>query len=56
MLEYLAQKIDRTALLDAAELIEVAVYQGFAQKRIRPQEFGGDMGTRAVTRELLTLI
>jgi len=56
MLEYLAQKIDRPALLDAAELIEVAVYQGFAQKRIRPQEFGGDMGTRAVTRELLTLL
>jgi 3-isopropylmalate dehydrogenase len=56
MLEYLAQKIDRPELLDAAELIEAAVYQGFAQKRIRPHEFGGDMGTRAVTRELLTLL
>jgi len=56
MLEYLAQKTDRPALLDAAGLIDAAVYQGFAQNRIRPLEFGGDMGTRAVTRELLTLL
>jgi 3-isopropylmalate dehydrogenase len=56
MLEYLAQKTDRPALLDAAGLIDAAVYQGFAQNRIRPYEFGGEMGTRAVTRELLTLL
>ena len=57
MLEYLAQKkINRPALLDAAGLIETAVYQGFVHNRIRPHEFGGDMGTRAVTRELLTLL
>ena len=56
MLEYLAQKIDRPALLDAAELIETAVSRGFAQNKIRPLEFGGDMGTRAVTNQLLALL
>ena len=56
MLEYLAQKLDRPELIDAAELVEAAVYRGFEQNRIRPVEFGGDMGTRAVTNELLRLL
>jgi 3-isopropylmalate dehydrogenase len=56
MLEYLARKADRPALADAAALIEAAVYRGFEQNRIRPLEFGGDMGTRAVTREVLALL
>jgi len=56
MLEYLAQKTGRPSLTDAAELIDAAVYHGFQQQRIRPLEFGGDMGTRAVTRELLALL
>jgi 3-isopropylmalate dehydrogenase len=56
MLEYLAQKTDRPALDDAAEVIESAVSRGFKGNRIRPLEFGGDMGTRAVTNELLDLL
>ena len=56
MLEYLSQKADRPGLCDAAMLIEAAVYRGFEQNRIRPHEFGGDMGTRSITRELLTLL
>ena len=56
MLEYLAHKTARPFLTDAAELIDSAVYRGFEQQRIRPLEFGGDMGTRAVTRELLALL
>ncbi len=56
MLEYLAEKTDRAALVDAAELIESAVSRGFEQNRIRPIEFGGDMGTKAVTTELLALL
>jgi 3-isopropylmalate dehydrogenase len=56
MLEYLAEKTDRPALLDAAELIESTVSRGFEQNRIRPLEFGGDMGTKAVTTELLALL
>jgi 3-isopropylmalate dehydrogenase len=56
MLEYLAQKTDRPNLADAAELIDSAVSSGFEENRIRPVEFGGDMGTLAVTRELLALL
>jgi len=56
MLEYLAQKTDRSALADAAALIDAAVLRGFEQNRIRPLEFGGDMGTRAVTKQVLSLL
>ena len=53
MLEYLGQKADRQGLLDAAQLIDSAVERGFQDNRLRPKEFGGDMGTRAITNELL---
>jgi 3-isopropylmalate dehydrogenase len=56
MLEYLAQKADEQTLLDAAQLIDTAVCDGFEQNRLRPIEFGGDMGTRAITAELLALL
>ena len=56
MLEYLAEKADEPTLLDAAQLIDAAVANGFAQNRLRPFEFGGDMGTRAITAELLDLL
>ena len=56
MLEYLADKTDAPALQDASQLIENAVSRGFAEARIHPLEFGGDMGTVAVTNELLSLI
>jgi 3-isopropylmalate dehydrogenase len=56
MLEYLADKADERSLRDAAGLINDAVNRGFAENRIRPVEFGGDMGTRAITEELLGLI
>ena len=53
LLDYLADKSGHKQLSDAAELIETAVTAGFAAKRIRPMEFGGDMGTDAVTREVI---
>jgi 3-isopropylmalate dehydrogenase len=56
MLDYLAERAGLTKLADAAELIEAAVEEGFAANRIRPMEFGGDMGTRAVTAELIELV
>jgi 3-isopropylmalate dehydrogenase len=56
MLEYLADKSDEPALQDASQLIENAVSRGFAEARIRPLEFGGDMGTVAVTNELLSIL
>lgn len=56
MLDYLADKSGNTALSDAATVIEDAVYAGFAAKTIRPMEFGGDMGTVAVTNEIISHI
>ena len=56
MLDYLAQKCDLTPYEKAAGLIEDAVANSFAANTLRPMEFGGDMGTRAVTREVLDQI
>lgn len=56
MLEYLADKTGESTLAEASRLIETAVSRGFSESQIRPIEFGGDMGTGAVTRELLALL
>ena len=54
MLDYLAEKSDQTEYAEAAVLIEEAVQNGFEQARINPMEFGGDMGTIAITNEVLS--
>lgn len=56
MLDYLSERSGSQALSDAAHLIEAAVERGFEANRLRPMEFGGDMGTDAVTRELADLV
>jgi 3-isopropylmalate dehydrogenase len=56
MLDYLADRSDLAAPAEAAQAIEQAVEAGFAARRLRPMEFGGDQGTRAVTAELVALI
>lgn len=56
MLDYLADRGGSTALRDGATLVEEAVEAGFVAKRLRPVEFGGDMGTRAMTAELIAII
>jgi 3-isopropylmalate dehydrogenase len=56
MLDYLADKSDQPHLAKAAELIDKAVDAGFSANRLRPMEFGGDMGTRAMTREVIDLV
>ena len=56
MLDYLADKTGQSAYATAASLIEDAVDRGFAANRLRPMEFGGDMGTQAVTQEVLSLL
>ena len=56
MLDYLAEKLDRPSLSSAAELIEAAVFRGFSENIIRPMEYGGDLGTRAVTNEIIKLV
>jgi len=56
MLDYLAEKLDVPQMAEAAALIEAAVDSGFHDNRLRPMEFGGDMGTLAVTKELVSRI
>jgi 3-isopropylmalate dehydrogenase len=56
MLDYLADKSGNEGYEDASLLIEDAVQAGFEQNRLRPMEFGGDMGTKAVTCEILSII
>ena len=53
MLDYLAERLGDERYADAAMLIEAAVERGFAGKLLRPIEFGGDMGTRAVAATVL---
>lgn len=56
MFDYLAEKTGTAAFEDAATLIENAVQTGFEDNALRPMEFGGDMGTKAVTTEVLARI
>ena len=56
MLEYLAEKTGNARFEQAAALIDGAVQAGFEKNALRPMEFGGDMGTRAVTRALLSSV
>ncbi len=53
MLDYLAENAGDGRHGEAAAIIERAVETGFRENRIRPMEFGGDMGTKAVTEEVL---
>ena len=56
MLDYLAEKLDNEAYAKASRLIDDTVESGFSANRIRPMEFAGDMGTIAVTNEILAQI
>lgn len=56
MLEYLAEKSGNQNFEDAANLINDAVEQGFRDNAVQPMEFGGGMGTNAVTREIVERI
>ena len=48
MLDYLADRSGNRAYADAARIVEGSVQAGFEANRLRPMEFGGDMGTSAV--------
>ena len=54
MLDYLADQTGIAAYADAGQIIESAVDQGFAANQLRPMEFGGDMGTKAMTEAVLS--
>lgn len=56
MLEYLAEKLAAPDYAAAGAMIDAAVEAGFAANSLRPMEFGGDMGTQAVTAEVIARI
>ena len=56
MLDYLGEKSGNQSLIDASMLIDRAVSNAFAKGRLRPMEFGGDQGTKALTKELLDVL
>ncbi|MYH89412.1 MAG: isocitrate/isopropylmalate dehydrogenase family protein [Gammaproteobacteria bacterium] len=56
MLDYLGERLTDSLLAEAAALIQDAVRRGFNENRLRPVEFGGDMGTGMVTDEVVSLL
>ena len=56
MLDYLGEKTGHQGFVDAGQKIEAAVDRGFAANALRPMEFGGDMGCRAMTRTVLSAL
>ncbi|MGC6536938.1 MAG: isocitrate/isopropylmalate dehydrogenase family protein [Candidatus Puniceispirillaceae bacterium] len=56
MADYIADKNDNQNWAKAGQVMEQAVDTGFAQNRLRPMEFGGDMGTKAITDELSQIL
>ena len=56
MLNWLSQRHNADALRDAARTLEAAIHRGYAEGVIRPAEYGGSDGTRAVGRKVIELI
>lgn len=56
MLDYLGEQSGDARMTDAASVIDDAVLAGFTANALRPMEFGGDMGTIAVTKEVIARI
>lgn len=56
MLEWLGERHGLPRLEEAAAILERAIEDGFAQHRLRPMEFGGDQGSRDITRELMRIL
>ena len=56
MLDYLSEKLNDPAYEDADMILNAAIETGFALNRLRPIELGGNMGTKAITREISFLL
>ncbi len=56
MLEWLSHRHGIDALNQAAHLLESAIHRGYSEGAIRPAEFGGPDGTRAVGQKVIELI
>ena len=56
MLDYIHQTTGAGGYDVAAEQIDHAIATGFNANLLRPMEFGGDMGTKAITQQIAALI
>ncbi len=56
MLDYLAEKMEKPGYGAAADIINQAIQNGFEANQLRPAEFGGDMGTTAITNRIAAAI
>jgi 3-isopropylmalate dehydrogenase len=56
MLDYWADKKNCPHAAKSSTLIETAIEVGFQRNKLRPMEFGGDMGTQSITKELRDLL
>lgn len=56
MLEWLGERHQVRACLDAAHLLETVVDEVFAKNRVRPHEFGGTDGTAEITGAVIEAI
>ena len=56
MLDWLGTRHRLPAMLDAAARLDAAVDRVFAERRIRPYEFGGNDGTAAITRAVIDAV
>jgi 3-isopropylmalate dehydrogenase len=56
MLEWLGQRHAVPALVEAAAHLESAVDRVFAERRVRPFEFGGTDGTTAIARTVIDVL
>ena len=56
MLDWLGYQSDDEKLITAARLIDKAVEDGFAACALRPMEFGGDMGLKAMTKAVIDYV
>jgi len=56
MLDYVAKTLDEPACGDATTILESAVGTGFFLNRLRPMEFGGNMGLKAIIKAIASLV
>jgi 3-isopropylmalate dehydrogenase len=56
MLEWLGDRHGLPRLSEAAQILEHVIARGFAERRLRPMEFGGDQGLKAMTRAVMDLL
>ena len=56
MLNWLGERHGNPSMNKAADILDSAVETAFAKGRLRPMEFGGDQGSKAVTEQVMKTI